>query len=888
MDSKSYYDNDAVRQVIGSIFKEPSLLDQNGQYFLTAQDFINDVHRIIYGAASNLYANGAEAITPIDVENYIRGRENSYVIYKSSNGAEYLRSAIEYADPDSFKYYYDKIKKMTLLRNYCNTGVDVSWIYDPNNLVDKDKKEKQLNELDNISLSELADKVEGRIAVVRLETIDKNETDAIKLGDFGYTVYEQLKQKPEVGMPFSFGVMDGEMPYSHIMNRVTYGARRGKFFLRSAPTGLGKALPNNMVIPTPNGEKKVEEVKVGDYLFDRTGHPTKVLGVFPQGEQQNYKVCFGDGREIICSKDHLWTYIRDGHRKKDTIETASTEDILKKSKGEFKKKGYKYFIPVNQAVEYPKKEFSVPPYTMGALLGDGSFRYSNDRKVLYFSSSDIEIVQRISEELGYDYHKNSQHNYNWIFRYKKGQSYHKNVWVEEILKEYPELWNIKSEDKFIPEEYFYGSVEQRKEMLQGLLDTDGSIDSSQKGRVSFFTTSKKLRDGIIRLCRSLGYICTYGIDKRKDKYQSTNGISFYVKIQASKEEKKTFFYLSRKKKIAYEYANNSKKSLTREFLPITNIIPLNTYQPMTCFLVDNPEHLFLAQDFIVTHNTRSMLADALMLACRKIYIQGEWVPLVEEGTKREGVLFISTEQSVEEIMTMSWAFLTGINEEKLITMNITPEENALVLEAIKEIDESPIYFFALPDYTITDVENTIKKYHIQKKCNYFFYDYLGTSLGILEEISSKTRGMKMREDNVLFILSTKLKELAIKYDIFIESATQLSGDFRNSTTPDQSLLRGAKSIGDRIDLGCILLPPTEKDMEDIRAAGYAAKWGVEPNIKMSVYKNRRGKYTNCYIWMYADKGTCRFIPLGATTWDLRPLDIAPLNITAYGRGGEKA
>ena len=97
----------------------------------------------------------------------------------------------------------------------------------------------------------------------------------------------------------------------------------------------------------------------------------------------------------------------------------------------------------------------------------------------------------------------------------------------------------------------------------------------------------------------------------------------------------------------------------------------------------------------------------------------------------------------------------------------------------------------------------------------------------------------------------------------------------------------SKAIGDRLDLGSILLSPTEKDMEDIRAAGYAAKWGVEPNIKLSIYKNRRGKYTNCYIWMYADKGTCRFIPLGATTWDLRPLDIAPLNITAYGRGGEK-
>ena len=220
MNSKSFYDTDAVRQVLGCIFKKPSLLDQNGQYFLTSQDFVNEAHRIIYGAASNLYASGAEAITLIDVENYIKGRENASVAYKAANGPEYLRSAIEYAEPESFKYYYDKVKKMTLLRNYCDAGVDVTWLYDPNNLIDHKKKEEQLNQLDQLSLSDVAERIENKVSLVRVET------------------------------PFSFGGIDEV--YSSILNRVTFGARKGKFFIRSAASGVGK------VLPTENRRKKLE------------------------------------------------------------------------------------------------------------------------------------------------------------------------------------------------------------------------------------------------------------------------------------------------------------------------------------------------------------------------------------------------------------------------------------------------------------------------------------------------------------------------------------------------------------------------------------------------------------------------------------------------------
>ena len=85
------------------------------------------------------------------------------------------------------------------------------------------------------------------------------------------------------------------------------------------------------------------------------------------------------------------------------------------------------------------------------------------------------------------------------------------------------------------------------------------------------------------------------------------------------------------------------------------------------------------------------------------------------------------------------------------------------------------------------------------------HDYIHTSLKILEEISKKSGGVKLREDNILFMLSIRLKDLCNKYGIFIMSATQLNSDYQDSETPDQNLLRGAKSIADKIDYGSILL-----------------------------------------------------------------------------------
>lgn len=148
---------------------------------------------------------------------------------------------------------------------------------------------------------------------------------------------------------------------------------------------------------------------------------------------------------------------------------------------------------------------------------------------------------------------------------------------------------------------------------------------------------------------------------------------------------------------------------------------------------------------------------------------------------------------------------------------------------------------------------------------------------ILEEISTRSGGIKLREDNILFMLSTRLKDICNKYEVFLMSATQLNADYTESDTPDQNLLRGAKAIADKIDMGAILLGITEKDKQGLENLVGSNSFEM-PTIKLSIYKNRRGRYKGIYLWCKADLGVCRVKPMFATTFAYELLNIDNLKI----------
>lgn len=290
-----------------------------------------------------------------------------------------------------------------------------------------------------------------------------------------------------------------------------------------------------------------------------------------------------------------------------------------------------------------------------------------------------------------------------------------------------------------------------------------------------------------------------------------------------------------------------------------------------------------------TGKTRSMIADACNFACNQIYHdQFGWI----KNGSSQPTLFIATEQDKGEVQTMMLAFLANVNEDHILTGRYFEGERERVLKAAEIIKSSPLWIEELPDFSMQDVENKIKKSIREHEVKYVLFDYIQTSLKILEEISRKSGGVRLREDNILFMLSARLKDLANKYGIFIMSATQLNSDYQNSDTPDQNLLRGAKSIADRVDVGMILLSVTEEDLAKLAPIIDSNPNLLKPNIKLSIYKNRRGSYKGCYLWCSADLGTCRITPQFCTNWRHDMISIEDIKVivddgpSAWDKKGE--
>lgn len=565
----------------------------------------------------------------------------------------------------------------------------------------------------------------------------------------------ELEQKPEIGLP-----LQGD-----IFNTVVRGARLGKLYLRSASSGTGKAIPNYTKIPTPDGIKRVDEIKVGDYLFDRNGMPTKVLAVYPQPEKKKiFKVYFKSGKIAECCEEHLWG-LHCNSSNNELIKPISLKDLFIKiqEKGYQNNRGkYRYSVPMNKPLFLPKRNLPIDPYVMGLILGDGSFRTHSTQKAFFYSSEDEELPMQICQRMGYDkYKKNKGDNHNWIFEKHINGIRHFIVHVQDILADYPELWEKKSIDKFIPPEYLWSSIEQRRDLLAGLLDTDGCI--TEEGAVSFVTASELLKENFIFLCYSLGYTTSVFL---KSSEKSSNKI-YSIHVQTPPEEKIKIFKLTRKKDRVQAFLNNKKRKELKKWDYIIKIEETNEYTDMTCFTVDNKEALFLMNDCIVTHNTRTMIGDCCNLAYPIHYdnMEKRWVATGH----CEKVCYVATEQDISEIQTMILSWLTGINEECFLYGTFELSDSNRIMKAVKIMQEyvDNFYLVRMPDPSASLVKNLFRRYNLQKGINHFFYDYIFSSPAMLNEY----RDLSLPEYVCLRLFTTTLKNLAVELNAFIMTST---------------------------------------------------------------------------------------------------------------------
>ena len=278
--------------------------------------------------------------------------------------------------------------------------------------------------------------------------------------------------------------------------------------------------------------------------------------------------------------------------------------------------------------------------------------------------------------------------------------------------------------------------------------------------------------------------------------------------------------------------------------------------------------------------SRAMIADCCNIACDEIYdtVTKQWI---SNGTQ-EPSIYVMTEQIFSEVQTMMWAFIAAVPEDHILTNRYEPGEIDRVIHAQEIIKRSPLYLKQLHDFSLKDIENLIKLAVRKFDIRYVFLDYIHSSMKILSEVSSRASVKGLREDNVLFMISVRLKDLATQYGIFIMSSTQLNADYVNANVYDQNLLRGAKAIADKVDYGSIMLRLNEADIETIGEIIKERGWEM-PNLKISVYKNRRGRYNHLLLWCNADLSVCRINPVFATTYNYELIEMEEYKINVIER-----
>ena len=327
----------------------------------------------------------------------------------------------------------------------------------------------------------------------------------------------------------------------------------------------------------------------------------------------------------------------------------------------------------------------------------------------------------------------------------------------------------------------------------------------------------------------------------------------------------------------FEQAGNGLLSLLEQYRETPEMgYPLFGKYWNTIFRGARLGKLYLRSGSTGLGKTRSMIADACTFACDERYDSNtkQWIML---GTQ-EPTLYIATEQDLTEIQTMLVAFIADVDEEHILNGWYEEGEWERVERASIIIENSPLYVKYLPDFTMKEIESAIKVSIREYGTKYVCYDYLHSSMGILGEIARGTGVKGLREDNILFMLAVKLKDICNQYGIFIMTATQLNGSYMDADVYDQNLLRGSKAIADKIDAGLIMIPVTQDDREKI--APLCEKLGCEiPTVKTSVYKNRRGRWKDILVWCRDRRANCKIEPMFITDYRFELIKMEDYQIT---------
>jgi replicative DNA helicase len=742
---------DAEQALLGAI-----LVNNDAYYrvsdFLEPEHFFEDLHRHIYETATKLIKAGKIA-TPITLKTFLGDQDLG-----GSTVSQYLaRLAAEATTVINAQDYGRTVYDLAIRRNLIAIGEDlVNIAYD--SPVESSPRD-QIEDTER-RLYELAEngKYDGGF-----QRFSEALTVAIDMAAAAYKRDGKLSG-------IATGLKD--------LDRDLGGLQASDLVILAGRPGMGKAQPLTAKVKTSTSWQLMGELKLGDELASHDGRPSRVVGIYPQGFREVYRVTFSDGRSTQCCAEHLW---RVRHRGWDSPRIVTTEKLGRM----MTRRRYQGRLSIDMVSGHFGHADPLPidPWLLGALLGDGSLKGR-----VAFSTVESEMLDRVHRAMGDGLRSNyAGHNtYRLVQTVGASRKGAQGMVPNPLQRDLAALglWNIESHQKFVPESYLHADRPARLELLRGLLDTDGWVE--KHGSLRLCTVSRALADGVSDLVRSLGGTCTIATKQpffTRSGHRHEGQTAYVCRIRHAKGE--DLVSLLRKKERAVRGKNASVR------LNVLGVEPAGTAE-CRCIRVSHPDSLYVTDDYVVTHNTA--LATNIAFNIAKAY-QGEKQPDGTVKTVNGGVVgFFSLEMSAEQLATRIIAEQSGVPSFKIRRGNIHEDDFFKITDVARDMQTIPFYIDQTGGLAIAQLAARARRLKRQRGLDVLVVDYLQLLSG-----SSKKGENRVQE---LTEITTGLKALAKELSVPILALSQLSRqvEARDDKRPLLSDLRESGSIEQDADV----------------------------------------------------------------------------------------